>query len=82
MTKNFEFLTTVDVCELYRETYSLTSGKINHKAVHYICQCRGLFIPLIWAKRLNMNVLEKSLNNDMILLDLQNNARKMNGHLG
>jgi len=28
-----------------------------------------------------MNVLEKSLNNDMMLLDLQNSARKMNGHL-
>lgn len=29
-----------------------------------------------------MNVLEKSLNTDMILMDLQNNARKMDGHLG
>ena len=29
-----------------------------------------------------MNVLEKSLNSDMILLDLQNNARKMDSHLG
>ena len=59
----------------------MCSGKITHKAVHYVCQSRGLFIPLIWSKRLSMNVLEKSLNNDMILLDLQNNARKMNGHL-
>jgi hypothetical protein len=28
-----------------------------------------------------MNMLEKSLNNDMMLLDLQNNVRKMGGHL-
>jgi hypothetical protein len=28
-----------------------------------------------------MNVLEKSINSDMILLDLQNHTRKMNGHL-
>jgi hypothetical protein len=28
-----------------------------------------------------MNVFEKSLSNDMILIDLQNNARKINSHL-
>lgn len=81
MSKNFDFLTTVDICELYRETYSLSSGKITHKAVHFVCQSKGLFIPLIWSKRLNMNVLEKSINSDMILLNLQNHTRKMNGHL-
>jgi hypothetical protein len=42
-----------------------------------MCTSKGLFIPLIWAKRLNMNVLEKSFNNDMMLLDLQNNAGRI-----
>ncbi len=46
-----------------------------------MCLSKGLFIPLIWAKRLNINVLEKSLNSDMILLDIQNSTRKINGHL-
>jgi hypothetical protein len=57
MIKNFEFLTTIDICELYREAYSLSSGHISYKTIHYICTSKGLFIPLIWAKRLSMNIL-------------------------
>lgn len=42
---------------------------------------KGLFIPLILSKRINQSTLDKSLNNDMLLLDMQNNLAKISPHL-
>jgi len=41
---------------------------------------KGLFIPLLLARRINKNMFEQTLNNDMLLLDIQNSLTKMNGH--
>ncbi len=57
--------------------YSLSSGSITYKAVHYICSTKGLFIPLLLSKRLSLNAVSKSLNSDMLCLDMQNNIKKM-----
>lgn len=80
MCKNFSFISSVEIAELYREVYALSSGHITYKAIHYVCGVRGLFIPLMLAKRVNRNTLEQSLNQDMLLLDIQNSLTKMNCH--
>jgi len=53
MNKNFTFLSSIDIAQLYREIYSLSSGHITYKAIHYICGMKGLFIPLMLDKRMN-----------------------------
>jgi hypothetical protein len=80
MCKNFTFLSSIEIAELYREVYSLSSGHITYKAIHYICGLKGLFIPLMLSKRITKNVIEQTLNQDMLLLDIQNSLTKMSGH--
>ena len=81
MSTNFSHLTSVEVAELYRETYMLSSGHPTYKTIHYVCGMRGLFIPLLLHKRRGKGHLEQSLNNDMLLLDMQNSLTKMSGHM-
>jgi hypothetical protein len=57
MAKNFSFITSIQAAELYREVYSLSSGHITHKTIHYICGYKGLFIPLLLEKRVNRSGL-------------------------
>ena len=45
-----------------------------------MCGVKGLFIPLLLAKRVNNNILEQSLTQDMLLLDIQNNLTKTSIH--
>ena len=45
-----------------------------------MCGMKGLFIPLLLAKRVNNNILEQSLTQDMLLLDIQNNLTKTSIH--
>lgn len=45
-----------------------------------MCGMKGLFIPLLLAKRVNKNILEQSLTQDMLLLDIQNNLTKTSIH--
>lgn len=80
MNKNFVFLSSIEIAELYREIYSLSSGHITYKAIHYICGVKGLFIPLMLEKRMNRSPIDQSLGNDMLLLDIQNNLTKMSAH--
>lgn len=80
MMKNFSFMSSVEIGQLYREVYALSSGHITYKAIHYICGVKGLFIPLMLSKRINKSAIEPSLNQDMLLLDIQNSLTKMNCH--
>ena len=80
MSKNFTFLPSAEIAAPYRETYTLSSGHINYRTIHYVCGMRGLFIPLLLAKRLGKSHFEHSLNNDMLLLDMQNTLTKMSAH--
>jgi hypothetical protein len=79
MCKNFTFLSSPETAELYRELYAMSSGHITYKAIHYLCGVRGLFIPLLLSKRVSRNGLEQTLNNDMLLLDIQNSLSKTGG---
>lgn len=45
-----------------------------------MCGVKGLFIPLLLSKRVTKNTLEQTLNQDMLLLDIQNSLTKMNVH--
>ena len=81
MITNFTFLSSVEIAELYRSVYALSSGHITYKAIHYMCGMHGLFIPLMLAKRVSRNVQEESLNNNMLLLDIQNTLNKTGSHI-
>lgn len=80
LTSNFSFLTSPQIAELYRELYTLSSGHVTHKALHYLCGSKGLFIPLLLEKRA-ARAGEKGLGADMLLLDVQNAVTKMAGQL-
>lgn len=54
MVKNFSYLTRGDVAKLYRETYTLGVGEITYKTIHFVCSMRGLFIPLVRHKLMNL----------------------------
>jgi len=45
-----------------------------------MCGTRGLFIPLLLAKRVTKNNLDQTLGKDMILLDIQNTIGKAAAH--
>jgi len=79
MVKNFSYLNSVQIAELYRETYLMSSGHVTYRAIHYICGIKGLFIPLLIAKR-TQSGNDKTINGDMLLLDMQNNLSKMSQH--
>jgi hypothetical protein len=80
MVKSFSFLSSPEIAEIYREMYHLSSGQITYKTLHYICGAKGLFIPLILAKRLDLAVT-KTHNSDMLSLDIQNSITKMGVYL-
>ena len=52
MEKNFPFLLSQDIAQLFRETYGLSLGNITYKSIHYICSVKGLFIVLLKEKML------------------------------
>jgi hypothetical protein len=81
LASNFTFLTSPQIAEIYRELYTLSSGHVTHKALHYLCGSKGLFIPLMLDKRAARAGTEKSLGGDMLLLDVQNVVTKMVGQL-